>query len=132
MAHVVAANDAGAVREAVGMPVVRGAEKQRRGIDRAGSRHDNVGGEALRLAVALDMDYRDLAAGGACFQAGDFRVSQQRDVGVLERGIHAADVRVGLRIDQTRMAVARAASNARTCLRISLVEHDAERRVKRT
>ena len=45
MAHVVAADDVGAVGEAARMTIARRAQQQRRGVDRAARDDDHVGGE---------------------------------------------------------------------------------------
>ena len=50
MAHVVAPDHVGAVGEAARMLVVRGAQQQRRRVDRAARDHDDVGGVAFRAA----------------------------------------------------------------------------------
>src|SRR5215813_3174320 len=50
---------------------------------------------------------------------------------MLQGGYDTADVRISLGIDQTRIAVARAAPNAWTILPIPFIEHHSKRRVKR-
>src|SRR5689334_5211242 len=49
---------------------------------------------------------------------------------MLERWHNAADMRVGLRVDQAGIAVASTAPNAWTILSVFLIEHHSKRRVK--
>ena len=74
---------------------------------------------------------RDFAAGCVGFEPRYFGVGEQSDVGMLQRGNDAADMRISFGIDQTRIAVAGAAANAGAVLPVSFIEHHSERRVKR-
>ena len=56
VAHVVAADDVGAVRQAVRVRVVRRAQEQRRRVDRAADDDHDVRRVGLPRAVALDVD----------------------------------------------------------------------------
>src|SRR5947207_13270401 len=49
---------------------------------------------------------------------------------MLQRGHHAADVRVSFCVDQAGIAVAGTAPNAWTILPVFLIEHHSKRRVK--
>ena len=62
MAHVMAADNVGAVGQTVGMFVIGGAEQQSRGIDRAARRDDDVGRNFLATAIVLDDHLADLAS----------------------------------------------------------------------
>ena len=61
--HVVAADLIRAVGEPVRVVVVGRGEEQLRGVRRAAGDDDDVAGEALGLAAALDDDLRDLRSG---------------------------------------------------------------------
>ncbi len=131
MAHVVAADDVRTVRQAAGMPVVGGTEKKRSRVDRPARRDNNLAGIFFDRAVVLDDDLRHFAPRAVGLQPAHQRVRHQRHVSVSERGIHAADLRIGFRVDQTRVAIARIAADAFACAGIFFIQHDAEWNMKR-
>src|SRR5208337_2503883 len=81
-------------------------------------------------AFALDVYLGDLAARRAGLQLRHVRVSQQRHVLMLERGIDTDHLRVRLGIDEARIAVAGVAADASALVRVLLVAHQAKRSVK--
>ena len=113
------------------MAVVRGPQEQSRGVDGARGHHHDLRRVLLALAVAPDDHLVHGAARCSRLQALHEGVGQERDIGVLERGIHRQHLRVGLRPDQAGMAVAGGAADARAAIRALLVELDAERGVER-
>ena len=129
--HEVAADDARAVAEPVGVSGAGRAQQQRRRVDGAGREHHHVGRVPLLLAVALDHDLGHVAAVPGGLDAAHERAGAQRHVRVAQRGLDAHHVGVGLRPDEAREAVARVAADAVAVLRVVLVDHDAERQVER-
>jgi hypothetical protein len=101
----VPADDIGGIRKAVGVGVARRAQQQRGGIDRPTADNNDVRVVDLLAAAAVDHDPLDRALRGVDLQTRDPRVGPQRDVGVLEGGANADDVRVGLSVRQAREAV---------------------------
>src|SRR5207249_11492043 len=79
MAHVVAADDAGAVGEAAGVPVARGAEEERGRVDGPARDGDDAGRVRLPGAVPLDVNLRHLASRRARLEARAVRVGYPRD-----------------------------------------------------
>ena len=88
-------------------------------------------GKLFTVAVATDDDLGNFAAGAVSDQFLDVSVRHQRDVGILQRRIDGAYLGVGLAVDKARKAVAGSAADAFAGVRIFLIEHHAERRVKR-
>ena len=76
MAHVVAANDAGAIGEPVGMGPICRAQQQRGRVDRAARDNNNVAAVPLDGALPLHHHLRHLAAGGAGLDALDIGARQ--------------------------------------------------------
>src|SRR5204863_7457509 len=72
------------------------------------------------------MDGRDFSSGAIRFQARYLRISKQGHIIVSQRGRDAADVRVRFCVNKAGEAITRVATNARTVLRIFLIQHDAE------
>ena len=131
MAHVVAAHHSGSVRQAFRGLLVRGAEEERRRIDRAAGDHHDSALVLLSSAVALDDDLRHLAPGGTGQKPLHVRAGEEPDVRVLERGVHRENLGVGLRAHQARISVAGVAADAAARLGPRFVEQDAQRRVER-
>jgi hypothetical protein len=111
--------------------VGRGRQEHRSGVDRAGGENDDVRGVLLALAVAVDDDPGHLAAGRSRLEPDDARPGPQRDVRVRERRVDADHLRVGLAVDQARVAVARRAPDARGVLRRRVVAQDPVRQRER-
>src|SRR3989441_5006123 len=65
------------------------------------------------------------------FRSRNARAGEERDVGMLERRVHAHDLRIGLGPDEARIAVARGATDAAALPRVLLIQHDAERHMER-
>src|SRR6266540_2354156 len=126
-----AADDIRAVGQAERMLVVGRTQQQRGRIDGAARHHNDVSRKRELLTVALDMNHGYFTTGWTRFKPGDKCVGHQRDVWIFQRRVHAANLRVGLGVDEARMAVAGAATDAGTLARVLLIEHHAERRVKR-
>ncbi len=126
-----AADYVGAIGEAGGMLVIGGAQQQRGGIDGSGADYHDVASVAFDRAMALDHNCFYFPAGFAGFQFRNMRVGQQLHVGMLQRGIDGANLRVGLGVNQARKTIACAALDAGTFARIIFIEHDAERHGKR-
>src|SRR5207245_10591789 len=80
--------------------------------------------------VALDMDGRDFSSGAIRFQARYLRISKQGHIIVSQRRHDTADVRVRFCVNKTGEAVTCVATDAWTFLRIFLIQHDAEWRMK--
>ena len=131
MPHVMTADHARAIGEAVGMAVARRAQQQRRRVDGARGDDDDVAKVVFGGPVAAHDHPRDLAPGRARLQALDVGAGQQRRVGMREGRIDAHRLRVGLGADEAGMPVAGRAADARALLRLALVEHDPERHVER-
>ena len=129
--HEVAPHLVGAVREPVGVGVVRRLEQELRRVRRAAGDDDEPAGEGLLLTVALDDDAGDLRAGRVRLQLHHARVDEQRDVRVLERRAHADHLGVGLGVEDAGEAVAVGAAHAGAVRRVRLVEQDPARRVER-
>ena len=72
-----------------------------------------------------------LAPGGVRLDALDIGAGQQSDIGMTQSRCDADDMRVGLGLNETGKAVAGRASDARTVMRVLLVEHDADRQRER-
>ena len=110
MAHVVPADHARAVGQAVGVPVVRRAQEQGRGVHRARGHHHDVGAEAHRLRTSVGVadlgdDRRDGPPAVIGLQPRDVCAGDQAHVVVLQRGIDADHLGVGLAAHQAREAV---------------------------
>src|SRR5206468_10295013 len=76
------------------------------------------------------MDGRDFTAGTIRFQARYFRISKQGHIIVSQRRHDTADMRVRFCVNKAGEAVTCVATDARTFLRIFLIQHDAKRRMK--
>jgi len=79
----------------------------------------------------FDDDFADPASRSVGFEPLDIGVGHERNVGVLEGRVDGTHLRVGLRVNQAGKAVTGLAADAAAGVGIFLVEHDAERRVKR-
>src|ERR1041385_3779528 len=130
VAHVVAADDVGGVGEAARVFVVGGAEEGGGGVNRAGGDDDDIGGVGFFFAVAFDFDFGDGAAGGVGVEALDQGVGQQGDIGVLQGGVDADGLRIGLGIDEAGVAVAGGAADAGAFAFVLFIEANAEGDVK--
>src|SRR6266699_6947944 len=76
------------------------------------------------------MDGRDLPTGAIRFQARYLRISKQGHIIVSQRRHDTADMRVRFCVNKAGEAVTCIATDARTFLRIFLIQHDAEWRMK--
>src|SRR2546427_4982626 len=76
------------------------------------------------------MDGRDFSSGAIRFQARYLRVSKQGHIIVSQRRRDTADVRVRFCVNKAGEAVTCVATDAWTFLRIFLIQHDAEWRMK--
>src|SRR6266702_1657578 len=76
------------------------------------------------------MDGRDFSSRAIRFQARYLRISKQGHIIVSQRRHDTADVRVRFCVNKAGEAVTCIATDAPACLRIFLIQHDAERRMK--
>ena len=113
------------------MPLVGRAQEQRRGVDRAARRHDDIGGDDFFCAMMLHGNAGDFTAGCARQESRDAGIAQQGDIGVGQSRVDADDLRIAFRLNQAREPIAGVATDASAVVRVGLVEHDAERHVKR-
>src|SRR6266480_3954637 len=72
------------------------------------------------------MDGRDFSTGAIRFQVRYLRIGKQGHIIVSQCRHHAADVRVRFCVNQAGEAVTCVATDARTFLRIFLIQHDAK------
>src|SRR6266702_4307630 len=72
------------------------------------------------------MDGRDFSSEAICFQVRYLRISKQGHIIVSQRRHDTADVRVRFCVNKAGEAVTCVATDARTFLRIFLIQHDAE------
>ena len=77
-------------------------------------------------------DFADLPSRSVGFEQFDIGVGQERNVGMLECRVYRTHLSVRLSIDETGKAIASLAADTAARLRVFLVEHDAQRRVKGT
>src|SRR6266545_3569994 len=77
------------------------------------------------------MDGRDFSTGAIRFQARYLRISKQGHIIMSQRRHDTADVRVRFCVNKAGEAVTRIATDARTFLRIFLIQHDPEWSMKR-
>src|SRR5918992_1292815 len=126
-----AADDIGTIGQPVRMLVIGGTEQQSRRVDRAARRDHDISRNFLASAVALDDHFADLAARWTGYKPFHVSVGPERYVGMFERRIDGADLRVGFGADQARKSITAVAANAAARMRILFVEHHAQRRVKR-
>ena len=106
-------DDAGAVAEAVGVPVVRGAQQQRGGVDRAAGDDHDVGASSSSTAPSRSTTTPITERpDGVRLEPGHQRAGEQSDVRVAQRRLDADDLRVGLAVDQAGEAVAGRAPDA--------------------
>src|SRR2546422_5843303 len=131
MAHVVAPHDVRAVGQALRVLVIGRAQQERRRVDGAGRHDDDVGRIRLGGTLTLDDHPLDVTARGTGLETRDVRAREQLHVGMLEGGVDAEHLGVRLRIDETGMPVAGLAANAAAGSGVPLVQHHAERDVKR-
>src|SRR5262245_10933646 len=124
--HVVAADDARAVRQPLRVAAARRSQEQRGGVDGAAGDHDDTARVRLLRAVPLHVHRRDFAAAGTGLEARDIGARDQGDVRVLEGGIDADHLRVGLGVDEAREAVTGVAADALAPPGIAVVAHDAD------
>ena len=135
VAHVVAADLAGAVGEAVRMVVIGGAEQEQGGAEGTAGDDDDVGGEIVFLAVTQHVDLADALAAGIGLEPGDEGAGEEDEVGVGGAGgVDAHDLAVGLGVDGAGEAVEGVAADAGAvgfggAVRV-LVELDAEGEVE--
>src|SRR4051812_43023674 len=108
------------------MLIVGGAKEQCGGGDGAAGDDHNSGGGNFHFAFALDLDAFYFATGGAGFQACDFGVGEQGDVGIFQRGVDAEDVGIGFGVDEAGVAIAGAALDAGAVVAVGFVEADAQ------
>ena len=95
------------------MLVVGRGEQQLGRVGRAAGDDDDVGGEGLRAAVALDHDLGDGGARpGWCAAPAASAFVSSVTFGVLERRPHGEHLGVGLGVHQAREAVAGRAADA--------------------
>ena len=99
VAHVVTADDVRTVSQTIRVTVVRRAQQQCCGVDRAARHDDEIRGIFFRRSVALDNDFADLTGVAVRFQPHHLRICNERDVFVLERRIHTDRLRVRLRVN---------------------------------
>jgi hypothetical protein len=126
----VPADDVGTVGKPARVAVVGGAQEQGRRVDGPAGQDDDVRRVVLAGSIPLDDDLAHLPAGGAGFQVFDEGVGRERDVGMRQRRVHAANLGVRLGVDQAGEAVAALAADAGALVRGLLVKHDAQRRVE--
>src|SRR6516225_4280138 len=131
MSHVMAPNHIRAVGKAPWMLLVGGAQQQRRRVDRAARNDHKIRGVFFAAVVAPYYDFAYLTPRRARFKLLDKGIRHQRDVRKLECRVDGTDLRVRLGPDQAGIAVASLAADAATGVRILLIEHDPQRRVKR-
>ena len=131
MAHVVPPDLVGTVGQPGWMSFVGGAQEQGGRVDGAAGDDDDVGGKGLFLAISFDVNLGHFAARVTGLQARDIRIGEQRDVRLLERRVHADDLRVGLGIYETGMPVAPRAPNTLAFVPVLFVKHDAHGQQKR-
>src|SRR5690348_15868027 len=129
--HVVAADQARAVGQAIRVPVGRRPEQDGGTVRRPGSYYYDVGLVHILLPVTVDHDGGDGPAARIGLEAPDFGVDQQGDVFLIQDRAHRDDVRVGLGVYQARIAIAPGAPDALAGRPVRLVEQDAARRVER-
>jgi hypothetical protein len=127
MTHVVAPDDAGMVGKTLGVSRVGRAQQQRGRVDRATGDDDDVTAIAFNVAIAPHHDLRHCPAGGAGLDALDKSSGQQRYIWMAQRWRDAHDLCIRLGLYQAGEAVAGGAANAGAVLRLTFVEHDADR-----
>ena len=128
--HVVPADLVGAVGEAVRVFVIRRHEKEPRGVCRTCGNDDDAGAEGLGFSVAIDHDFAHRIAGGVGVEFQHLGICEERDIRVLERGSHAQDLGIRLRLDEAGKSIAILTAHALAVGHIRFIEHDAAGRVE--
>src|SRR6185369_10896258 len=113
------------------MFVVCRAKQQRRRVDRATGRDDDLSAVFFVSAVMLNDNFRYSTPGGIGFEALGVGVGQQGYVGILDGSIDAQHLRIGFRVHETGEPVARVAANAQALPWILLVKLNAKWSVER-
>jgi hypothetical protein len=131
VAHVVPPHHIRAVGEPPRVLVGSRAEQERRGIDGAGGHHHHTGGIDFVDTVPLHVDAGDRAARCIGTEAGDVRSGQQGDVGMRQGRVDANHLGIRFGVDETGMSIAGRAPDAGALAGISLIQHHADRHVKR-
>src|SRR5579885_73999 len=111
--------------------VICRAEEQRRGVDCAARDNNDVCRVCLFLAVALDMHLGYIMTRRAGLKMRDVSAGKQRHILVHKSGINTNYLGIGLCIHQAWEAIACIASDTSALVWIHLIQHDAERCVKR-
>ena len=127
--HQVATDEAGRiVCQSARMLVIRRAQQQRRRVHRAAGNHDRVAREDGLLAFHFGHDAGDFATRRARVEAQHLCFGDDRDVGLLHHRPDGDDVGIRLRADQTGIAVAGVATDARAEVHHCFVDAHAHRR----
>src|SRR5262245_18015699 len=105
-------DDPRAVGEAVRVPVVCGAQQQKRRIDRAAGDYDDVGRIFLERAAAFHETLRHRAPLAVGVEPSDVGVCEQRHIGVIERRVDADPLRISLAVYRAWIAVEGIAADA--------------------
>ncbi len=130
--HVVAADLARAVGQAIRVPVGSRPEQDGGAVGGPGRDRHDVGLVDLLAAAPADHHGRDGSGRpGPCLEALDFGVDQQGDVRLVQDRAHGDDVGVGLGVYQARVAITPGTADALAGRPVRLVEQDAAGRVER-
>lgn len=131
MEQVVSPHLVRAVRQTLGVAVVRAGQQQFGGVGGTSRDHHDVGGEPLLLPVDQGQHAGDGPAAAVGVQAVHLGVAHQRHIRVFQCGPDGDDLGVGLGVDQAGEPVTGRAADAPAVRRVGLVQQDPARGVER-